>query len=74
MQSLQQLQKRGYLERASAQSYGVVDISYPILGPDRHAIATLTCPYIRRIDRHVGPDQATVRDLLAQAATHLSLV
>ena len=73
-QSLQQIRDTGYLERASAQSYGVVDISFPVLGPDRVAIATLTCPYIRRIDRHVGPDQTMVRDLLAAAARSLSLV
>ena len=72
-QTLSEIRARGYLERDSAQSFGVVDISYPILGPDNNALATLTCPYIRRIDRHVGPDQAEVRDLLGQAAQALSL-
>ena len=74
LQSLEHILERGYLERESAQSFGVVDISFPVLGPDRNAIATLTCPYIRRIDRHVGPDQATVRKLLAHAAQALSLI
>ena len=63
----------GYLERDSQQSFGVVDISYPILGPDRHALAALTCPYIRRIDTHVGPDLQQARALLSQAARTLSL-
>ncbi len=67
------IRSRGYLERDSAQSFGVVDISYPILGPDNVALATLTCPYIRRIDRHVGPQQAAVRALLGEAAATLSL-
>ena len=71
--SVQHIRERGYLERESAQSFGVVDISFPILGPDNVALATLTCPYIRRIDRHVGPDQSAVRDLLRQAAHALSL-
>ena len=71
--SMQHIRARGYLERESAQSFGVVDISCPILGPDNAALATLTCPYIRRIDRHVGPDQTQVRALLQQAAQALSL-
>jgi hypothetical protein len=51
----------------------VVDISFPILGPDNTALATLTCPYIRRIDRHVGPELADVRELLRAASKTLSL-
>jgi len=54
-QTLEAIRTQGYLERESAQSFGVVDISFPVLGPDNTALATLTCPYIRRIDRHVGP-------------------
>ena len=72
--TLSDIRQRGHLERNSAQSFGVVDISYPILGPDQTALATLTCPYIRRIDRHVGPEQAEVRKLLSQAAQTLSMV
>lgn len=67
------IRKRGYLQRSSAQSFGVTDISYPVLGPDNTALAALTCPYIRRIDRHVGPDLAEVRALLQGAAQALSL-
>ena len=62
-----------YLERDSAQSFGVVDISFPILGPDKTALATLTCPYIQRIDRHVGPSMSVVREHLRGAAAALSL-
>ncbi len=71
--TLASIRQRGYLERDSAQTLGVVDISFPILGPDNTALATLTCPYIRRIDRHVGPDMADVRESLRQAAQALSL-
>jgi DNA-binding IclR family transcriptional regulator len=67
------IRKRGYLQRSSVQSFGVTDISYPVLGPDNTALAALTCPYIRRIDRHVGPDLAEVRALLQAAAQALSL-
>ncbi|MDP3650882.1 MAG: IclR family transcriptional regulator [Rhodoferax sp.] len=72
-QTLATIRANGYLERDSAQSFGVVDISYPILGPDNTALATLTCPYIRRIDRHVGPDLGQVRAYLHSAAQALSL-
>jgi len=40
--------RRGYLQRSSAQSFAVTDISVPVLGPDNTALAALTCPYIRR--------------------------
>ena len=70
--TLERVRQQGFIERDSAQSYGVVDIAYPILGPDNTALATLTCPYIRRIDRHVGPDQAQVRAYLRDAAKTLS--
>src|SRR3990167_60228 len=72
-QTLATIRANGYLERDSAQSFGVVDISCPILGPDNTALATLTCPYIRRIDRHVGPDLGQVREYLRDAANALSL-
>lgn len=71
--TLHTIRKQGYLERDSAQSFGVVDISFPILGPDSTALATLTCPYIRRIDTHVGPELKRVRELLQIAAQSLSL-
>ena len=72
-QTLADIRTRGYLERDSAQSFGVTDVSFPILGPDNTALAALTCPYIRRIDRHVGPDLAAVREHLREAARALSL-
>ena len=71
--TLANIRKRGYLERDSAQTLGVIDISFPILGPDNTALATLPCPYIRRIDSHVGPVMADVREALRQAAQALSL-
>ena len=71
--ALQNVRDLGYVEGDSLQSFGVVDISCPILGPDNTALATLTCPYIRRIDRHVGPNQQQVRGMLLHAAQALSL-
>lgn len=71
--TLAEIRTQGYLKRDSAQSFGVVDISYPILGPDNSALATLTCPYIRRIDRHIGPELERAQAYLQQAAQALSL-
>jgi DNA-binding IclR family transcriptional regulator len=71
--TLHAIRQQGFLQRDSAQSFGVVDVSYPILGPDKTALATLTCPYIKRIDNHVGPDLKKVAELLQEAARTLSL-
>ena len=68
------IRERGYVERDSAQSFGIVDISFPILAPDNTALAILTCPYIRRIDRHVEPPVEEVRRMLQSAASALSLM
>ena len=67
------IRKQGYFERDSLQSFGVADISCPIFGADHSALAVLTCPYVRRMDRHTGPDQKNVRTLLLQAAQAMSL-
>ncbi len=71
--TLDGIRKLGFLERDSQQSFGVVDISFPILGPDNCALAALTCPYIRRIDTHIGPDLQRARELLSHASDILSL-
>ena len=63
----------GYWQGDSQQAFGVTDISMPILDPKGDALAVLTCPFIRRIDRHVGADLDTTRELLGQAARGLSL-
>jgi DNA-binding IclR family transcriptional regulator len=70
---LARVRSQGYWQGDSQQAFGVTDISMPILAPPGHALAVLTCPFIRRIDRHVGPDLATTRALLQQAAAGLSL-
>jgi DNA-binding IclR family transcriptional regulator len=56
----------------SRQAEGVVDLSLPVLGTNEQAIAVLTCPYVRRIDRHIGVDVDTTREMLREAAAALS--
>ncbi len=70
---LERVRELGYWQGDSQQAFGVVDISLPILGPSGQALAVLTCPFIRRIDRHVGPDVEATRALLQQAAAGMSL-
>jgi DNA-binding IclR family transcriptional regulator len=68
-----QILELGYSQKDSQQSFGVTDITFPLLGPAGQAIATLTCPYMKRIDEYVAPSLDAVRDLLAQAAQALSM-
>ncbi|MGJ7496474.1 IclR family transcriptional regulator [Variovorax sp. RT4R15] len=71
---LEAIRTTGYRQRESLQYFGVIDISCPILGPHGYALAVLTTPYIRRIDRHPTPSLDRARELMLQAARDLSLV
>jgi DNA-binding IclR family transcriptional regulator len=69
---------RGYREAGyrigdSRQIAGISDISVPVLSPEGHALAVLTCPFIRRLDEgaKVGIDAAL--GLLRVVAERLSL-
>lgn len=70
---LARVRELGYWQGDSQQAFGVTDISVPILGPSGSALAVLTCPFVRRIDRKAGPDLEAARALLQQAAQGLSL-
>ncbi|MED5621908.1 IclR family transcriptional regulator [Ideonella sp. BN130291] len=72
-QMLDEVRRQGHWQGDSRQCFGVTDISLPILGPHGEAIAALTCPFIRRIDRHVGASVDQARALLQAAAAGLSL-
>jgi len=69
---LSDVRRQGYWQGESRQAFGVTDISVPILAHDGHALAVLTCPFIRRIDRHVVASIDAVRESLAKAAAGLS--
>jgi DNA-binding IclR family transcriptional regulator len=71
--TLRKVRQLGRWQGDSKQALGVVDISIPVLGPYGDALAVLTCPFVRRIDRHVGPDLESVGELLHRAAEGLSL-
>jgi DNA-binding IclR family transcriptional regulator len=66
------IRELGHWQGDSQQAFGVTDISMPIIGPRGYAQAVLTCPFIRRIDRHVGVDLNATCELLRRAANGLS--
>jgi DNA-binding IclR family transcriptional regulator len=70
---LRRVRRLGYWQGASLQSHGITDLSVPILEQHGRALAVLTCPFIQRIDRHVGAGLEAVRELLLGAAGGLSL-
>lgn len=70
---LARVRAAGGWQGKSHQTEGVVDISLPVSGPGDDAIAVLTCPYVKRVDRHLGPDAATTREMLRMVATALSM-
>lgn len=72
-QACQTIRHAGFLRQESRQTFGVTDLSVPILGPSGHAIAVLTFPYIRRIDSHVAPPVDAVAEHLHQTAAALSM-
>ncbi|WDD91180.1 IclR family transcriptional regulator [Burkholderia sp. FERM BP-3421] len=67
------IRARGHLQQESRQTFGVTDLTYPILGPSGHAIAALTCPYLRRIDAYVAPSLDAVAASLRDTARGLSM-
>jgi DNA-binding IclR family transcriptional regulator len=67
------IRAEGHLRKESAQTFGVVDVTFPILGPSGQAIASLTTPYMRRIDQYVAPSLDDVTAMLGDAAQKLSM-
>jgi DNA-binding IclR family transcriptional regulator len=71
--TVETIRAQGHLRTESAQTFGVTDVSYPILGPSGHAIAALTTPYMRRIDSYVAPSLDEVTAMLGVVARQLSM-
>lgn len=63
----------GHIQQESRQTFGVTDVTYPILGPSGQAIAALTCPYMRRIDAYVAPSVDAISEMLHDTAKSLSM-
>jgi DNA-binding IclR family transcriptional regulator len=71
---IDRIRAAGFSQKDSQQSFGVTDITFPMYGPSGQAIATLTRPYLRRIDEYAAPTLDAVRAMLAEAASALSMV
>ncbi|WP_116140449.1 IclR family transcriptional regulator [Trinickia diaoshuihuensis] len=71
--TLTSIRTRGHLRKDSAQTFGVTDVTFPILGPAGHAIASLTTPYMRRIDEYVAPSLDQVTTMLEAASGKLCM-
>lgn len=63
---------RGHQLRKSPITYGVTDISYPILGFDGAIVAALTIPFLELIDGSQKVDLEAARALLGEAADAIS--
>ncbi|MGU7770055.1 IclR family transcriptional regulator [Burkholderia sp. MR1-5-21] len=72
-QACHAIRETRFLRQESRQAFGVTDLSAPILGPSGHAIAVLTCPYMRRIDAHEAPSADVVVERLQRTAAMLSM-
>lgn len=64
---------QGYRVGQSRQLRGVDDISVPILSPEGHAIAVITCPFIARLDGQSQPSTDEVLAMLVDVCRRLSL-
>ncbi|WP_248322858.1 IclR family transcriptional regulator [Caballeronia sp. Sq4a] len=67
------IREAGFSKKESQQTFGITDVTFPLLGPSGQAIAALTCPYMRRIDEYVAPSIEEVTSLLRDAAAALSM-
>ncbi|MGV3549784.1 IclR family transcriptional regulator [Rhizobium sp.] len=69
---LDQIRARGYEMMPSQQMAGIVNLSAPVLGPDRRAIAALTIPYMTIINMPSAPDISRAIQLLMETSQKLS--
>ncbi len=66
------VRNRGYEVMKSLQVSGVTNLSVPILGPLSSAVATLTCPFISRLDQPEAPNKNDVLELLIAVGRKIS--
>nr|WP_253261386.1 MULTISPECIES: IclR family transcriptional regulator [unclassified Roseobacter] len=69
--SLDSIRKDGFVRSTSQTIQGVINLSFPILDPAGHALAALTCPFIKRIDIYEAPEIEEVEEIFAEAAQEI---
>jgi DNA-binding IclR family transcriptional regulator len=72
MPRLEKIRRQGYRVGNSLQIVGVKDLSVPVLGPAKDAVAVLTCPYLKRVDCETADAEITLGHL-RDAASELSI-
>lgn len=68
-----QIRRDGFSQKDSQQTLAVTDVTFPLFGPSGQAMATLTCPYLRRIDAYTSPTIEAAAALLKNAAAAVSM-
>lgn len=62
----------GYTSDPSQTAVGVVNLSFPILDPAGNAMASLTCPFLQRIDDYDAPSIDQTIEWFAATAKEIS--
>jgi DNA-binding IclR family transcriptional regulator len=69
---LTRIKERGHARMPSRQVKGVKNLAYPVFGRNGHAIASLTTPFIERIDQAPVPAMNEVGERMKTAAQTLT--
>lgn len=68
---LSRIRAQGYFREASQTVRGAINLSFPILDPSGNALASLTCPYLERIDDYKAPGLDEVTAMYAEMAMEI---
>ncbi len=71
---VQRIRKLGYERMPSATAIGVINIAFPIFGPDGNAAAVLSCPFLERADDLEVPTEAEVLTQYGALAQELTAI
>lgn len=69
---LDEIKAKGYSDQPSQTVVGAINLSIPILDPEGNAIAAITCPFLKRIDRYNAPDLPEVTEILRSTAAEIA--
>lgn len=69
---LKQVRVSGYAETPSQQVKGIVNIAYPVFGPNQTVVACLNVPYLERVDLGVQPSVDELKEIVDGYAKELS--
>jgi DNA-binding IclR family transcriptional regulator len=71
-EAIEETAARGHIARPSAQTVGVTDLAFPIIGRTGDAVAVLAIPFIGRLDPRDAPSAEACQRILGRAAARLS--